>query len=253
MGVGELRDKLRAIGSRAWEDAFAGVNAEGPDGHVRQGPILKSKASGGGEKEGTLTDALKSCYDRACELEKQQQQSLKQATQALQKVYKGASVAYMSTVDGRLLVALDNAVPDHLVSSAREALQERAAFRRVEQSSPNADQRHMVTDHDAKLFCATPLYERIANLTQLFFSDRGFTPARIYTNAMQFGDVAHIHRDGNSEGVTALLYPNDKWDASLSGETMFFSEDEQARQAVLPKPGRLLLFVASIKQSRNSS
>ena len=123
MGVGELRDKLRAIGSRAWEDAFAGVNAEGPDGHVRQGPILKSKASGGGEKEGTLTDALRSCYDRACELEKQQQQSLKQATQALQKVYKGASVAYMSTVDGRLLVALDNAVPDHLVSSAREALQ----------------------------------------------------------------------------------------------------------------------------------
>ena len=24
MGVGELRDKLRAIGSRAWEEAFAG-------------------------------------------------------------------------------------------------------------------------------------------------------------------------------------------------------------------------------------
>ena len=45
--VGELRDKLRAIGSRAWEDAFAGVNAEGPDGHVRQGPILKSKSKAG--------------------------------------------------------------------------------------------------------------------------------------------------------------------------------------------------------------
>ena len=28
---------------------------------------------------------------------------------------------------------------------------------------------------------------------------------------------------------------------------MFFSEDEAARHAVLPKPGRLLLFVASIK------
>ena len=59
--------------------------------------------------------------------------------------------------------------------------------------------------------------------------------------------MAHIHRDGNSESVTALLYPNEKWEPSLSGETMFFSEDEAARQAVLPKPGRLLLFVASIK------
>ena len=95
----------------------------------------------------------------------------------------------MATVDGRLLVALDDAVPAHLVDAAREALQERAAYRRVEQSSPNADQRHLVTDHDAKLFCATPLYERISTLVQLFFSDRGFVPARIYTNAMQFGDV----------------------------------------------------------------
>ena len=78
-------------------------------------------------------------------------------------------------------------------------------------------------------------------------AERGFTPQRIYTNAMQFGDVAHIHRDGGHESVTALLYPNEQWDASLSGETMFFAEDEAARHAVLPRPGRLLLFVAFIK------
>ena len=79
------------------------------------------------------------------------------------------------------------------------------------------------------------------------YAARGFVPSRIYTNAMQFGDVAHIHRDGNHESVTALLYPNEQWHASLSGETMFFAEDEQVRHAVLPKPGRLLLFVGSIK------
>ena len=44
--------------------------------------------------------------------------------------------------------------------------------------------------------------------------------------------------DGNHESVTALLYPNEQWHASLSGETMFFAEDEQVRHAVLPKPGR---------------
>lgn len=176
------------------------------------------------------------------------QATLKLATQALVKICgPRASVAQLGVVDGRLLVALDGAVPHQLVEGAREALQQRAAFRRIEQSSPNAEQLHSVTDHDAAAFCATPLYERISRLVRLFFSSRGYTPQRIYTNAMQFADVAHIHRDGGHENVTALLYPNEKWDPSLSGETMFFSEDEAARHAVLPKPGRLLLFVASIK------
>ena len=65
--------------------------------------------------------------------------------------------------------------------------------------------------------------------------------------ASQFGDVAHIHRDGGMENVTALLYPNAEWHPSYSGETMFFAEDEAARQAILPRPGRLLLFCAAIK------
>ena len=82
---------------------------------------------------------------------------------------------------------------------------------------------------------------------RLFFADRSFTPERIYTNAMQFADVAHIHRDGGPQSVTALLYPNEKWAASLAGETMFFAEDEQARHALLPAPGRLVLFNANIK------
>ena len=62
--------------------------------------------------------------------------------------------------------------------------------------------------------------------------------------------VAHVHRDANGpdagKNVTALLYPNSEWDASCAGETVFFSEAEDARVAVLPRPGRLLLFVASI-------
>ena len=76
---------------------------------------------------------------------------------------------------------------------------------------------------------------------------RCFEPSRIYTNAMMFGDVAHIHRDGGHDNVTAILYPNEAWEPSFSGETMFFTEEEAARHAVLPRPGRLLLFAASIK------
>jgi SM-20-related protein len=71
---------------------------------------------------------------------------------------------------------------------------------------------------------------------------------QVYTNAMQFGDVAHVHRDSNRhECVTALLYPNEAWDPSLAGETCFYAEDEAVRLAVLPRPGRLVLFVSSMQ------
>jgi hypothetical protein len=235
------------MSARAVEDALAGVHAEGRKGHVRVGPLLEPLKRPTAA-EGTAIEAFKLCANKLAELENQHNSTLAIATQALQKVCGGrASVAQMGVVDGRLLVAVDGAVPEALIEGARAALQQRAAFRRIEQSSPNAEQLHQVTDHDAQAFCATPLYERISLLVRLFFSGRGFAPNRIYTNAMQFADVAHIHRDGNHEGVTALLYPNEAWNPSLSGETMFFAEDEAARHAVLPKPGRLLMFVASIK------
>lgn len=105
----------------------------------------------------------------------------------------------MSTIDGCLIVAIDDAIPADLVSAARTALEGRAAFRRIEQSSPNADQRHQVTDHDADAFCTTALYQRIAAITTLFFSDRGFTPERIYTNAMQVGAPPAISDCGSCQ------------------------------------------------------
>ena len=243
----ELRTALRAIGLKAHDDAFAGVNAEVNE-HVRVGPRQPPISKGASAAEGTAIEAFKWCASKMGELEKQHAAALRMASQALERVVPNAKVAHLGTVDGRLLVALDDAVPGELVAAARENLAERAAFRRHEQSSPNADQRHFVTDHDAALFCATPLYERIVRLAQLFFHPKaGLTPQRIYTNSMMFGDVAHIHRDGGPSSVTALLYPNEKWHPSLSGETMFFTEEEETAHAVLPKPGRLLLFVGSIK------
>eukprot|EP00966_Prymnesium_polylepis_P044621 1034147-Prymnesium_polylepis.1 len=64
---------------------------------------------------------------------------------------------------------------------------------------------------------------------------------------MTFGDVSYIHRDGGPENVTSLLYANEDWAAEWSGETCFFSDASELREAVLPAPGRLLMFVASIQ------
>jgi hypothetical protein len=67
---------------------------------------------------------------------------------------------------------------------------------------------------------------------------------------MQFGDLAHAHRDASlpaaEHNVTALLYVNEPWESAFAGETVFFDDDEEARLAVLPKAGRLLLFTAAI-------
>lgn len=112
-----------------------------------------------------------------------------------------------------------------------------------------------MTEHDANEFCATPLYKRISLLVSLFFSEtcgtRGFVPNRIYTNAMGFGDHAHMHRDSSGEAndanVTALLYPNPNWDSSYAGETVMFTEDSDATEVIQPRPGRLLLFRASVQ------
>jgi hypothetical protein len=70
------------------------------------------------------------------------------------------------------------------------------------------------TDHDIAEFVGTPLYQRVAALAALCFPGEhtaphrprrppprpgvALVPSRIYTNAMQFGDVAHVHqvRDG---------------------------------------------------------
>ena len=56
----------------------------------------------------------------------------------------------------------------------------------------------------------------------LWFPDsNGYAASRIYTNSMQFGDIAHMHTDNHKPGsVTALVYPNEHWDLTYAGETM---------------------------------
>ena len=54
------------------------------------------------------------------------------AAAALATIVPGISVPVIGTVDGRLVVALDNAIPSEMVAAAREALSKHAAFRRME-------------------------------------------------------------------------------------------------------------------------
>lgn len=243
---------LQGLSLKDVEAAYAGVDAGGAGStHARIGPPLNRPADSASLRAATN---LRAVQRRVARIEKERNEAMTAASAAVGEVVPGARVSKLSTVDGRLLVVLDDAIDASDVDSARFALEHRAAFRRTERSvAEHPEVTHGVTEHDAEAFCATPLYRRIERLVTLFFSDRGFEPNRIYTNAMTFGDAAFMHRDaervrrGEADNVTALLYPPEKWDTSLAGETIFFSEANDAIDAVLPRPGRLLLFTASIQ------
>jgi SM-20-related protein len=68
-------------------------------------------------------------------------------------------------------------------------------------------------------------------------------PTHFYCNAVSYGDVGFPHRDRDkSDGITVLLYVNDKWDPKWGGETIFFDDNEDPIYCVLPKPARLVVF-----------
>ena len=68
---------------------------------------------------------------------------------------------------------------------------------------------------------------------------------RMHCNTHLYGDVPHAHTD-STPGVTALYIANPRWEANWMGETIFCNDDGEPLYAVIPKPGRLLVFSGDI-------
>ena len=67
---------------------------------------------------------------------------------------------------------------------------------------------------------------------------------RAHVNLELYGDMLFPHQDLEL-GVTAVYYANPVWEETWQGETVFYKDGEPAH-AVLPKPGRLVVFDADI-------
>ena len=66
---------------------------------------------------------------------------------------------------------------------------------------------------------------------------------RCYANAHTFGIDGHPHTDSSTPGnYTTICYINPVWKPEWAGETVFFNEMGDIAHAVLPKPGRMVLF-----------
>lgn len=69
-----------------------------------------------------------------------------------------------------------------------------------------------------------------------------------YANGQVANQPGHIHIDCDAPGwLTALAYIHPEWRPEWEGETMFYDQArEEILRAVVPRPGRLVLFDARI-------
>lgn len=77
---------------------------------------------------------------------------------------------------------------------------------------------------------------------------QGYMLKRSYVNMCQYGDMEFPHRDCGiyDTDVTVLYYVNNKWDHSWGGETLFY-ENNEAKAAVSPRPGRFVFFYGAVE------
>ncbi|PRX56380.1 2OG-Fe(II) oxygenase [Flagellimonas meridianipacifica] len=83
-----------------------------------------------------------------------------------------------------------------------------------------------------------------------FYNEKVYNLNRSYINMSFYGDMEFPHRDCqiNEDDITVLYYVNNVWDYRWGGETLFYSGRDTVR-AILPTPGRFLIFPGNIEHT----
>jgi hypothetical protein len=90
-----------------------------------------------------------------------------------------------------------------------------------------------------------------ANIRDQFTPD--YQLVRCYANGHTYGLDGHVHRDAKpgEDALTALVYVNPTWSAEWAGETIFIGDSGEC-EAVIPRPGRLIVFDGTVKHVARS-
>mmetsp|Transcript_41906 Transcript_41906/g.121143 ORF Transcript_41906/g.121143 Transcript_41906/m.121143 type:complete len:327 (-) Transcript_41906:93-1073(-) len=251
---GSRDEAVRAIAVGA-----AGTTCNDTTAHSLQAGVVVGGACAASSSRGASEDAcppnfataVTSFTDEVRALERRRREITHRATEMIRSRCPSARLVKATSVDGRLIIVLDGAVPAGVRAHLFECLQT-DAFRRTEFARQDTREfRHHVVDYNVDKLRRTELSQIIDRLVAAFFQDADSPPLevyRIYTNAVMFGDVAFMHRDSfDASHVTALFYPNPEWACELGGETVFYDEEGEIVEAVEPRPGRLVLFRGCIQ------
>jgi SM-20-related protein len=91
--------------------------------------------------------------------------------------------------------------------------------------------------------------QKARNLLQAYTDKSGsYKLYRSYINLSNYGDVEFPHFDclQEKEDLTILYYVNRKWSYKYGGETIFY-ENKDSKLAILPTPGRFVIFPGNVE------
>jgi hypothetical protein len=97
------------------------------------------------------------------------------------------------------------------------------------------------------------------NIVQAVIGERALT--RVYINGYTYGTDGYSHIDDHwirerfgedAASETVIMYLNDEWHRDWAGETVIFNDSDDIEAAVMPKPGRVLIFDSSKQHAARS-
>lgn len=99
------------------------------------------------------------------------------------------------------------------------------------------DHEHLLLDNPELV----PIRDLWLSLKETHLSDHSLV--RCYANAHTFGVEGYPHVDSRKPGnYTTIIYVNPIWKPEWAGETVFLNDLGDIAHAVLPKPGRIVIF-----------
>jgi len=86
-----------------------------------------------------------------------------------------------------------------------------------------------------------------AALAECYPSYTNIEIARIHVNCLPYGDLLTTHDDGApGASLTGLYFGNAEWQANWQGELIMCDRSGESLYAIMPKPGRIVLFPGEI-------
>ncbi len=161
------------------------------------------------------------------------------------------------SIDEKLIYVIDNALSPEECKSLHRTLLSASYSPLGSSSNASASYDEIMCKFDSKDIKSTKLYNRI--FSKISENHKNLKLVELMGNMSIFGDTTFIHRDSPSENIASVLvFGNSDWIEDYGGEIIFYDASNESELAILPLPGRIIIFNATLKHraglpSRNSN
>src|SRR5690606_15270390 len=138
---------------------------------------------------------------------------------------------------------LDGLYSKAFVKEVQDALL-RQGWTYSEGAHPGAELVHWVTELASSDTWVTAL---LSGFRRFLDHEDSYRLERVYCNGHVCSDCPLPHRDSaDARDRTVLVYANAHWQPEFAGETVFFDDDDEIIRAVVPRPGRVVIFDSTL-------